>query len=388
MKLNKQRIGDFIEVYNKRCEISNLTVNDISGINRDKEFFEPSKQVGANTSKYKVVPPDYFACNLMHVGRDVVLPISMNHSENNKIVSPAYTVFKVTDESIILKEYFFMLLKSDEKDRFFWFNTDSSIREGLEWEVFCDIEIELPTIEIQKKYVSVYKSMLKNQEVYEKGLEDLKLVCDATIEKLRREMLSKEIQGNLYIQKPVGELIKYIDERNEDGGIIRFFGININKEFMPTVANINNVDATKYKVVKRNRFVFSGMQTGRDRTIRVALFSEDEPIIVSPAYTTFEIKDEKFLMPEYLFMLFSRDESDRYGWFISDSSVRANLDLDRFEEITFIIPPIKIQKSIVGIYNAYITRMEINERLKEQIKDICPILIKGSLEEVAKSEEV
>lgn len=388
MKLNKQRIGDFIEVYNKRCEISNLTVNDISGINRDKEFFEPSKQVGANTSKYKVVPPDYFACNLMHVGRDVVLPISMNHSENNKIVSPAYTVFKVTDESIILKEYFFMLLKSDEKDRFFWFNTDSSIREGLEWEVFCDIEIELPTIETQKKYVSVYKSMLKNQEVYEKGLEDLKLVCDATIEKLRREMLSKEIQGNLYIQKPVGELIKYIDERNEDGGIIRFFGININKEFMPTVANINNVDATKYKVVKRNRFVFSGMQTGRDRTIRVALFSEDEPIIVSPAYTTFEIKDEKFLMPEYLFMLFSRDESDRYGWFISDSSVRANLDLDRFEEITFIIPPIKIQKSIVGIYNAYITRMEINEKLKKQIKDICPVLIKGSLEEVAKSEKV
>ena len=196
MKLNKQRIGDFIEVYNKRCEISNLTVNDISGINRDKEFFEPSKQVGANTSKYKVVPPDYFACNLMHVGRDVVLPISMNHSENNKIVSPAYTVFKVTDESIILKEYFFMLLKSDEKDRFFWFNTDSSIREGLEWEVFCDIEIELPPIETQKKYVSVYKSMLKNQEVYEKGLEDLKLVCDATIEKLRREMLSKEIQGD------------------------------------------------------------------------------------------------------------------------------------------------------------------------------------------------
>ncbi len=388
MKLNKQRIGDFIEVYNKRCEISNLTVNDISGINRDKEFFEPSKQVGANTSKYKVVPPDYFACNLMHVGRDVVLPISMNHSENNKIVSPAYTVFKVTDESIILKEYFFMLLKSDEKDRFFWFNTDSSIREGLEWEVFCDIEIELPTIETQKKYVSVYKSMLKNQEVYEKGLEDLKLVCDATIEKLRREMLSKEIQGNLYIQKPVGELIKYIDERNEDGGIIRFFGININKEFMPTVANINNVDATKYKVVKRNRFVFSGMQTGRDRTIRVALFSEDESIIVSPAYTTFEIRDEKFLMPEYLFMLFSRDESDRYGWFISDSSVRANLDLDRFEEITFIIPPIKIQKSIVGIYNAYITRMEINEKLKKQIKDICPVLIKGSLEEVAKSEKV
>jgi len=380
MKLNKQRIGDFIEVYNKRCEISNLTVNDVPGINRDKEFFEPSRQVGANTSKYKVVPPDYFACNLMHVGRDIVLPISMNHSENNKIVSPAYTVFKVTDESIILKEYFFMLLKSDEKDRFFWFNTDSSIREGLEWEVFCDIEIELPPIEIQKKYVAVYKSMLKNQEVYEKGLEDLKLVCDATIEKLRQEISSKKIKN--YIQP--------LDDRNnkELYNINNVKGLSIQKEFIETKANMKGVSLTSYKVVRPESFAYVTVTSRNSDKITMAYNRTDDTYIVSSSYIVFNISKPELLNPEYLFMFFERSEFDRYTRFHSWGSARETFTWDDLIEVEIPIPDIKIQRSIVDIYNAYITRMEINEKLKEQIKDICPVLIKGSLEEVAKSEEV
>ena len=380
MKLSKQRIGDFIEIYNERCEIPNLTVNDISGINRDKEFFYSSRQVGANTSKYKVVPPGYFACNLMHVGRDIVLPISMNHSENNKIVSPAYTVFKVVDESIILKEYFFILLKSDEKDRFFWFNTDSSIREGLEWEIFCDIEIELPSIEIQKKYVGVYKSMLKNQEVYEKGLEDLKLVCDATIEKLRREMPSKKVKD--YIQP--------LDDRNnkELYDINNVKGLSIQKEFIETKANLSGVSLTSYKVVKPESFAYVTVTSRNSDRITMAYNRTKDTYIVSSSYIVFNISKPELLNPEYLFMFFERSEFDRYTRFHSWGSARETFMWDDLVEVEIPIPDIKVQKSIVDIYNAYITRMEINEKLKEQINDICPILIKGSLEEVAKGEAI
>ncbi|MGG0597246.1 restriction endonuclease subunit S [Bacillus altitudinis] len=181
----------------------------------------------------------------------------------------------------------------------------------------------------------------------------------------------------MIIKKTVGELINYVDERNIDSSIMDFYGININKEFMPTVANVDTVDPKKYKVVRKNRFVFSGMQTGRDKTIRIGLFDRENPIIVSPAYTTFEIKDENVILPEYFFMSFLRNESDRYGWFISDSSVRANLDLDRFEEILFILPPIEIQRKYVKLYEA-ISRVP---ELKQQIKDICPILINGAIKE-------
>ena len=110
MALTKYRLGDFLELFNERCGVPDLTVWDISGVNSDKEFFEPSKQAGSDTSNYKIVPPDYFACNLMHVGRDVVLPIALNHSGKQKIVSPAYTVFKIKDGTPLIKEYAFYLI--------------------------------------------------------------------------------------------------------------------------------------------------------------------------------------------------------------------------------------------------------------------------------------
>ena len=78
---------------------------------------------------------------------------------------------------------------------------------------------------------------------------------------------------------------------------------------------------------------------------------------------------------------FTRPETDRYGWFASDASIRANLDLDRFYEIQIPMPDTAKQQAIANIYIAYMLRREINEQLKTQIRDICPILIKGSLEE-------
>ena len=105
MALTKYHIGDLIEPYNKKCGIPNLMPDDVSGINIDKEFLEPAKQVGEDTSSYKLVPPNYFACNLMHVGRDEVLPIALNHTNHDKIVSPAYSVFKIKNEKDVLKEY-------------------------------------------------------------------------------------------------------------------------------------------------------------------------------------------------------------------------------------------------------------------------------------------
>ena len=160
MALTKYRLGDFLELFNERCGVPDLTVWDISGVNSDKEFFEPSKQAGSDTSNYKIVPPDYFACNLMHVGRDVVLPIALNHSGKQKIVSPAYTVFKIKDGTPLIKEYFFMMLKSEERDRYFWFHTDASVRDGMSWDDFCDLDVELPPIPIQKKYVDLYILLL------------------------------------------------------------------------------------------------------------------------------------------------------------------------------------------------------------------------------------
>lgn len=356
--------------YSKKCGIPNLTPYQVSGVYRDKEFFEPSHQVGEDTSKYQVVPPCHFACNLMHVGRDRVLPIAYNHSKKDKYVSPAYTVFSLKEGCGVLDDYFFIMLKCEEQDRYFWFHADASVRDGMSWSDFCDVEITVPDLPTQQKYVDIYNAMVANQQSYERGLEDLKLTFDALIDNIKHNAS----------MVPVRDLLAEVDNRNGTGEIVDVQGINIFKQFMPSVADTNGVDLSKYKIVRKGQFAYSGMQTGRDECIRIALFDKDEPIIISPAYTVFEIKDGTVL-PEYIMMWFSRRESDRRGWFMSDSSIRTNLDLERFYEIEIPVPNDKMQKSIVDLYKVYTLRRNINEQMKAQIKDICPILIRGSLED-------
>ena len=118
----------------------------------------------------------------------------------------------------------------------------------------------------------------------------------------------------------LGDYIEQCDERNSASVNYPVIGINRDKTFMPTVANTEGLDETKYKVVRKNRFVYSGMQTGRDECIRVSMYNKDVPILVSPAYTTFEVVATDIVNPLYFFMKFLSKEKDRYGAFCSDGS--------------------------------------------------------------------
>ena len=371
MALNKIKLGKYIELYAEKCNIPNLTVNDVSGVNREKEFFEPSHQIGKDTSNYKIVPSHYFACNLMHVGRDAVLPIAYNHTDKNKIVSPAYHVFRFHENDEILSDYFFLYLKLSEKDRYFWFNTDSSVRDGMSWDDFVNVDIELPSIEIQQKYVDVYNAMLANQQSYEHGLDDLKLTCDAYIEELRRKTPCEKI----------GKYLSECNERNNVGLTVNNVrGIATSKEFINTKANMDGVSLSNYKLVHPNEIAYISDTSRRGDKISLAMNSSDEMYLVSSISTVFRTNKEH-LLPEYLFLFYSRTEFDRYARFNSWGSARETFNWNDMCDVKIPIPDITIQKSIAEMYMVYNKRKKINEQLKAQIKNICPILIKGSLGE-------
>ena len=168
----------------------------------------------------------------------------------------------------------------------------------------------------------------------------------------------------------IGSFISLYELRNSEKKDYPVVGINRDKSFMPTVANMEGVDTTKYKIVSNGIFVFSGMQTGRDICIRIGLYSDDTPALVSPAYTTFTIDTERVL-PEYFFMYFNRDESDRYGWFISDSSVRANLDWPRFLDIEIPLPSPEEQQKVVNAWKACREIKEQNEAKAAPLMQLC-----------------
>ena len=185
----------------------------------------------------------------------------------------------------------------------------------------------------------------------------------------------------------LGDYIEQCDERNSASINYPVIGINRDKTFMPTVANLDGVDIAKYKIVTKGMFVFSGMQTGRDICIRIGLYDNEQPALVSPAYTTFVINDDKKVLPEYFFMYFNRAESDRYGWFISDSSVRANLDWPRFLDIEFPLPSPDEQQKVVNAWKAFREIKEQNEAKAAPLMQVCQSYIqelkhKYSLQEI------
>lgn len=376
LAMSYKRIGDYIRLVSNRNK--DLTVTNLLGVNINK-LFMPSvaNTSGVDLSKYKIVKKNQFATNIMHVDRDEILPIALYRSDESVIVSPAYVTFEVIDEELLLPEYLMMEFQRPEFDRRAWTYCDSSVRGGLEWSRFCEIEIPIPDIEEQKKYVSLYSGLLENQKVYENSLADLQLICNSYMDSLKNH--ANKIQIN--------ELVSLVDNRNTDGIITNLLGINVNKVFMPSKANVSETDLSKYKIVMKEQFAYSAMQVGRDETVRVVLYSFDEPAIISPAYLVFEVVDKKIVMPEFLMLWFHRPEFNRYGWFISDSSVRASLEWERFKEIMIPIPDINVQEAIVTIYHALETRKRINEQLKNAIKPLCPVLMRGVVESSRKNKQ-
>ena len=179
------------------------------------------------------------------------------------------------------------------------------------------------------------------------------------------------MEGNSVKWVRLGDYIEQCDERNTAGSNYPVIGINRDKTFMPTVANLDGVDIAKYKIVSKGMFVFSGMQTGRDICIRIGLYDKDQPALISPAYTTFFINKENDVLPEFFFMYFNRDESDRYGWFISDSSVRANLDWPRFLDIEIPLPSVAEQQKVVNAWRAFREIKVQNEAKAAPLMQLC-----------------
>ncbi|WP_196582587.1 hypothetical protein [Aliivibrio fischeri] len=181
---------------------------------------------------------------------------------------------------------------------------------------------------------------------------------------------------------PIGKLISMVDVKNKDNTVSNLLGINISKSFMPSIANSTNLDLTKYKVIKKGIFACNIMHVGRDERLPIALYRDDEPALVSPAYKTFEVLDEKVVLPEFLMMFFQRPEFDRLTWFYCDSSIRGGLDWDRFCDIEVPLPSLDAQKKYVAIHHALEVRKEISHRFEKILKPLSPILLRGVVEQM------
>ena len=168
----------------------------------------------------------------------------------------------------------------------------------------------------------------------------------------------------------LGNLIEISETKNKDLAVTNLVGVNINKEFMPSVANTVGTNLANYKIIKKDQFVYNNMQVARDRTIRIVRYADETPSIISPAYKIFQVIDKNLLNAEFLMLYFLRPEFDRLCWFYTDSSIRGSLDWAKFCNLKVPVPPIDIQEKIVNIYNFLNERIHLKNKINKNLAEI------------------
>ena len=374
MALTKCKLGELIhELYVHNTELR-YGIESVRGISNSKEIMASKADVDESVlHKFYVVYPGEFIYNPRTTRMGDKVGLAYNDTTEPLLFSFNNIAFAIKDSAreILLGEYLYLYFNRSEFDRYAITNSWGSATELFTFKEMCDIDIELPDLSTQQKYVDIYKAMVANQQCYERGLEDLKLVCDGYIEDLRRKMPCEKI----------GQYLVETDRRNTNGLTVESVrGLSTSKEMIPTKADMNGVGLDSYKVVEPRQIAYVPDTSRRGEKVSLGFNSTNEECLVSSIYVVFGTNHD-FLLPEYLMMFFMRQEFDRYARFNSWGSARETFDWKEMCNIQIPIPDIKVQKAIVDIYNVYTKRKEVNEQLKAQIKDICPILIRGSLEE-------
>ena len=240
--MKKYKLGELISLCDERNSDNKYTLSDVKGISIKKEFIETkANMAGVSLSPYILVRPDSFAYVTVTSRNGEKITLAHNTSEDTYIVSSSYIVFKVDKPEIILSDYLFIFFNRPEFDRYSRFNSWGSARETFSWEDFCDIDITLPSIEQQRKHVDVYLALQNNLAAYQSKVEELKLVCDGYLDKLKIENEKLKI----------GEFIEMCDERNSEGiyTMKNLRGVSIEKKFIDTKADMAGVSLAPYIVV-------------------------------------------------------------------------------------------------------------------------------------------
>lgn len=367
------RLGDYIEPFRKKCGDAEAVV---SGVDINKQFISTRANMeGVDVAKYYLVPPKYFACNLMHIGRDERLPIAYNATRNNLVVTSAYFVFKIKadKEKEVSGEYLSIFFQLSEVDRKTWFYTDSSVRGNLPEGRFLDLEFPLPSPEMQKELVATWKGLRDMKEQNEAMAAPLMQLCQSRLQELK----------NKYPLTEIGPYIEQCDERNSENLYTQddVRGISTDKKFLPTKANLEGVSLTSYKVVNPMDFAYVADTSRRGDKIALALNTTEDKILISSIYTTFKSRDISKLLPEYLYLMMSRSEFDRYARFHSWGSARETFDWEDMCRVAIPLPSIEEQQAIVNIYKCATECKRIAEEADKLSREICPALMQKAIRE-------
>ena len=186
-------------------------------------------------------------------------------------------------------------------------------------------------------------------------------------------MMNSRIENAQIVE--LGELIEICDTRNTDKkyGIDDVCGMTIEKEIIPTKADVKDTDLSKFYIVQPQEFVYNPRTHGRK--IGLGFNNSNKPILISWNNTAFKVKETNRVIPTYLYMIFTRDEWDREACFNSWGSSTVVFAWEDFCKMKIPLPSIETQRELVAVYNGLKELAEENEKLLEPLSKSCEAFI-------------
>ena len=158
MESNYKKLGQFI----REVDIRNAEgkEDNLLGVSVQKKFIPSiANTIGTDFTKYKVVRKGQFTYIPDTSRRGDKIGIALLEDYKEGIVSNVYTVFEIVDTKLLLPEYLMLWFSRAEFDRYARFKSHGSVREVLDWEEMCKVELPVPNIEKQKNIVNAYKTI-------------------------------------------------------------------------------------------------------------------------------------------------------------------------------------------------------------------------------------
>ncbi|HLV38266.1 restriction endonuclease subunit S, partial [Xanthomarina sp.] len=158
MRSNYKKLGQFIQEVNIRN--SDLNVERLLGVSIRKVLMPSiANTIGTNMKTYKIIKRNQFAYGPVTSRNGDKISIALLEDYDEAIISQAYVVFEIIDETQLLPEYAMMWFRRPEFDRYARFKSHGSARETFDWDELCDTELPIPSIEKQQEIVVEYNTI-------------------------------------------------------------------------------------------------------------------------------------------------------------------------------------------------------------------------------------
>ncbi len=177
-------LGEYIEQSDERNGKGNYLLEDVIGISNEKSLIPTKADMkDVSLTPYKLFRPTDFCYVTVTSRNGGKISLTLNTTDQMKIVSSSYIVFRIKDVDKLLPEFLFLLFNRPEFDRYTRFNSWGSAREMFDWNEMCRVQIPLPPTDVQQAIVDVYHCMERAKQIATTAREKLKTLCPALVQR-------------------------------------------------------------------------------------------------------------------------------------------------------------------------------------------------------------